>query len=172
MHLLWTFLYCKTYTKWAVMKRMTSGTDPKTLRKWISLFLDANEDLEGHIVSVAVFLLLLVCCCLLALPLVVSLTKFQIIWTNWFKGDINNDCLVSVDSLDFQIPWLGTKFKSHKLKFSGGLCYEVAVSIIGGDCVWINGPYEPGIWKDITIFHNGLLSMLDLGERVEADDGY
>ena len=71
------------------------------------------------------------------------------------------------------IPWLGRKFKSQqKFKFCGGLRYEVAVSILGGECVWINGPYEPGIWNDIMIFRNALLSMLGPGERVEADDGY
>jgi hypothetical protein len=46
------------------------------------------------------------------------------------------------------------------------------VSILSGDLVWINGPYEPGIWNDIKIFRNALLSMLEEGEQVEADDGY
>lgn len=36
----------------------------------------------------------------------------------------------------------------------------------------MNGPYEPGIWNDVKIFRNALLSMLGVGERVEADDGY
>jgi hypothetical protein len=36
----------------------------------------------------------------------------------------------------------------------------------------VNGPYEPGIWNDLSIFKNALLSELDDGERVEADDGY
>ena len=36
----------------------------------------------------------------------------------------------------------------------------------------MNGPYEPGIYNDIKIFRQALLSELDLGERVEADDGY
>ena len=46
------------------------------------------------------------------------------------------------------------------------------MSIIGAECVWINGPYEPGIWNDILIFRNSLMSMLGVGERVEADNGY
>ena len=29
-HLLWTFMYCKTYSKWKTMRRITD-TDPKTL---------------------------------------------------------------------------------------------------------------------------------------------
>lgn len=83
-----------------------------------------------------------------------------------------NDCLVSVDGTDFQIPFQGRRFHSHKYKFGSGLRYEVAVCILSGDLVWINGPFEPGIWNDITIFRSSLLSHLDDGERVEADDGY
>ena len=41
-----------------------------------------------------------------------------------------------------------------------------------GDIVWINGPYECGIWNDIKIFRDALLSNLEVNERVEADDGY
>ena len=41
-----------------------------------------------------------------------------------------------------------------------------------GELVWINGPYEPGIWNDLVVFRNALKTELDLGERVEADDGY
>ena len=93
-------------------------------------------------------------------------------WKNRKKGDIFNDCLVSVDGTDFLIVFLGCKFHSFKYKFGSGLRYEVATSILGGDLVWINGPYEPGIWNDISVFRNALLSELDEGERVEADDGY
>jgi hypothetical protein len=54
-----------------------------------------------------------------------------------------------------------------------GIRYEVAVCILSsGELVWINGPYEPGIWNDIAIFRNALLTELDEGERGEADDGY
>jgi hypothetical protein len=88
------------------------------------------------------------------------------------KGDINNDCLASVDGTDFQIPFNGRKFHSHKYKFGSALRYEVAVCIRTGDLVWINGPYEPGVWNDLQTFRNALLSELGNGERVEADDGY
>lgn len=49
-HLLWTFMYCKTYAKWKTMRRITN-TDPKTLRKWIKLFLASVSLLEGDVVS-------------------------------------------------------------------------------------------------------------------------
>ena len=78
---------------------------------------------------------------------------------------------MGVDGTDFQIQNAGRRFYSHKYKKSG-LRYEVATSLINGDLVWINGPYECGKWPDISIFRNSLLSHLTEGERVEADDGY
>jgi hypothetical protein len=36
----------------------------------------------------------------------------------------------------------------------------------------IAGPYLPGLINDISIFHDGLIHMLERGERVEADQGY
>ena len=54
-HLLWTFLYCKTYTKWPVIKIITD-TKPKTLRKWIGLFVESTQFLEPYLVSFATLL--------------------------------------------------------------------------------------------------------------------
>jgi hypothetical protein len=96
----------------------------------------------------------------------------QVQWDNRYENDRQNDCLVSVDCTDFQIPFFGRKFHSHKYKFGSAIRYEVAVCILSGDLVWVNGPFEPGIWNDLAIFRNALLTELDEGERVEADDGY
>lgn len=38
--------------------------------------------------------------------------------------------------------------------------------------MWINGPFEPGMYNDIQVFRSALIDELDDGERVEADDGY
>ena len=38
--------------------------------------------------------------------------------------------------------------------------------------MWIHGPYPAGKWPDIKIFRDSLISFLEEGERVEADDGY
>jgi hypothetical protein len=46
------------------------------------------------------------------------------------------------------------------------------VSILGGDLVWIQGPYPAGKYTDIKIFNKVLCHFLDPGERVEADEGY
>jgi hypothetical protein len=52
------------------------------------------------------------------------------------------------------------------------LRYEIALCIQTGDAVWINGPYPCGRYNDITIFRNSLMTFLEDGERVEADNGY
>lgn len=38
--------------------------------------------------------------------------------------------------------------------------------------MWLNGTFPAGAYPDITIFRDSLMSHLDEGERVEADDGY
>jgi hypothetical protein len=81
---------------------------------------------------------------------------------------------MSVDGTDCPIPQqpLAPKsFYSHK--FSGrGLRYELAVCIATGGIVPVVGPFPCGDWPDIEIFHYCLKGMLDIHERVEADDGY
>jgi hypothetical protein len=51
-HLLWTLMYCKQYGKWKTMRKLTN-TDPKTLRKWIAVILNAVELIESDVVSAA-----------------------------------------------------------------------------------------------------------------------
>jgi hypothetical protein len=78
---------------------------------------------------------------------------------------------MTIDRTDFQIPQQGiaTKgnaFTSHKFAGKSALRYELGVSILGGDLVWIQGPYPAGEYPDVKIFNN------EPGERVEADEGY
>ena len=49
--------------------------------------------------------------------------------------------------------------------------YEVGVSIINGDIVWIHGPFRCGM-NDLQILREILFSYLDENERVEAGNGY
>lgn len=69
-------------------------------------------------------------------------------------------CLVSVQSFDFQMPFHGHQFKTHKWKFGSELQCEVVLSILNGDCVWTNGPCQPRIWNDITIFQTSQAHLL------------
>lgn len=92
--------------------------------------------------------------------------------------DIGNDCLVSVDGTDFRVKGKllangrpDKRLYSHKFK-GPGLRYEIAVSLLNQDIVWVSGPYLPGVMNDLQIFRDGLIDMLEPGERVEADNGY
>ena len=81
---------------------------------------------------------------------------------------------MSVDGTDFRSqqfkPWSKTWY-SHK--FEGpGLCYEIGVCILSGSIVWIHGPFRCGEWPDINIFKHALITYLEQGERVQADNGY
>jgi len=108
--------------------------------------------------------------------ILIPITSFlyQIVWENRKRLDTGDDCLVSVDCTDFMIvePYPFRK-GWYSQKFCGpGLRYEVAVSLKKGDIVWLNGPYECGVWPDVKIFRDSFISFLDPFERVEADDGY
>jgi len=92
-------------------------------------------------------------------------------------GDVLNDCLMTVDGTDFRIPQQGeaeegNPFGSHKYAGKSALRYELGVSILGGDLVWIQGPYPAGKYTDITIFNKVLTHFLEPGEWVVADEGY
>ncbi len=76
---------------------------------------------------------------------------------------------MTVDGTDFCVPQKGTAtkgnaFVSHKYAGKSPLRYELGVSILGGDLVWIQGPYPVGKFADIKIFNKVLLILLDLGE--------
>ena len=92
---------------------------------------------------------------------------------------MGNYCLVSVDEVDFEItePYPYDREWSRRCfspKFKGpGVRYEIALCILTGDIVWVNGPFACGQWSDWKFFsEGGLASNLDPNERVEADDGY
>ena len=59
---------------------------------------------------------------------------------------------------------------SHKFK-GPGYRYEVAVSIKGGDIVWVSGPWPASI-SDKEIFKQHLAKHLGENERAEMDNGY
>ena len=89
-------------------------------------------------------------------------------------NDIGNDCLMSINGTDFRIPQTGEAktgnwFASHKYSFKSALRYEIGISIIGGDLVWIQGPYPAGHFNDIAIFKKVLRHFLKPGERVESE---
>jgi hypothetical protein len=60
---------------------------------------------------------------------------------------------------------------SYKLN-GPGLQYEIAMCITTGLIVWLNGPYKPRKWVDISIFRHKLMRELLDGEWVVGDGGY
>ena len=148
LHLLWALYFMKCYpteeTACAAAGGHTGAIDPKTLRKYIWPFIEAIANLEPYVVSVMHY-------CFDFYLVIFLLKIFQILLENRYKHDQNNDCLLSVDGTDFQIPERGREWYSFKFKKSG-VRYEVALSILGGEICWISGPHQPGVYNDLDIF--------------------
>jgi hypothetical protein len=91
---------------------------------------------------------------------------------------VGNDCTMTIDGTDFQIPQQGAAergnaFASHKYAGKLALRYELGVDILAGNLVWIQGPYPAGKYNDFKIFNNVIRHYLEPGKRVEADsNGY
>ncbi len=84
---------------------------------------------------------------------------------------------MTVDGTDFRVSQKGTAtkgnaFASHKYVGKSAFHYKLGVSILGGDLVWIQGPYPMGKYADIKIFNKVLHHFLDPGEQAEANEGY
>jgi hypothetical protein len=62
-------------------------------------------------------------------------------------------------------------FYSYKSKKSG-LQFKVGLCIKTGDICWWSWPCAPGIWNDLSIFRDKLMTHLLPGEQVETDTGY
>ena len=82
-----------------------------------------------------------------------------------------SDCLLTVDRTDYEVAELGRTFYTHKFQHSA-LRYEVSLSVLTEDFCRVSGPYEDGSWPDIKVSRDLLMSHLEKGERVEAEDGY
>ena len=81
---------------------------------------------------------------------------------------------VSIDGTDCSIyeptPF-DTKWYSHKLN-GPGLRYEVGICIVSGHIVWVSGPHECGSYPALKIAREGILNILENGEKLIADRGY
>ncbi len=93
------------------------------------------------------------------------------------NGDIGNNCLMPIDGTDFRIPQTGKAttsnwFASHKYVGKSALRYKIWVNILGGDLVWIQGPYPAGQFTNIKNDKKVLRQFLKTGKCIEADKGY
>ena len=94
---------------------------------------------------------------------------------NRYMNQNGSECLLSVDCVDFLIfepgPYVHPMWFSHK--FNGpALRYELAICLQTGWICWVNGPKPAGMCNDLTIFRMDLKRYLNVGERVETDEGY
>jgi hypothetical protein len=148
-HLLWALLFLRHYGT-EILNSTVTGADEKTFRKWVWLFVNSISNLHAEV----------------------------ILWGNRFNGATDPATLpghtVSVDGTHCPIQevhpfWPG--WKSFKIG-GAALAYEICLSISQGHIVWINGPFPAGAWPDLKIFDSHLMTELEEGEKVLADDGY
>jgi len=52
------------------------------------------------------------------------------------------------------------------------ICYEIGICIQTDWIVWINGPFVPGDWSNLSIAGYGVAKWLDCGEKYLVDGGY
>ena len=192
-HLLWMLAFLKMYeVEEAAASRF--GVTEKTWRKWVWIMLSATQSIKKKVVSsqctMPICLTVLGCrhqVARLTLPFVLPLTPAfpflhcstllarQIKLSSRFKTNKNNIWyMLSVDGIDFVIQEpsdFSSSWYSHKLN-GLGLRYKIAVSIVGGNICWTNGPFLAGKINDISIFRRGLMKRLGPNEFVEADRGY
>lgn len=98
----------------------------------------------------------------------------NILWSNRFNDDEYEQCLVTVDGVDFPIrepTGFDKKWYSHKSQ-GAGLRYELGVCIKTGDIVEFHGPFPCGSFPDLKIFCCAMKCKLGRGEHVIADRGY
>ena len=169
-HRLWVHIFLKVYRNES-MHVSAASLDENTFRKWYWRMIDALSLLVKRLVSWTKW------------PNINknqlgdmghnpnSLSK-QVLWENRYS--LNWLVHVLFDGTDFRIEdptLLSSLWFSHKFKASA-ITYEVVVSIDSGDIVHINGPFYAGDWPTIVIFRDGLIGMLDEGEKGEVDAGY
>ena len=81
--------------------------------------------------------------------------------------------LITVDCTDCDVEEIhpfSAVYWSHKSNHAA-FKYEVAVSICGGDIVWVSGPW-PAAMRDKLIFSMHLEKHLGKHEKSEMDNGY
>ncbi len=89
-------------------------------------------------------------------------------------NDRRNTIYVSVDCTDvriqepkpFHAKWYSQKFRGP------GIRYELGISVIGGQIVWVNGPFPAGEFSDQRIFNLNMKNNLGGHGKALADAGY
>lgn len=141
-HLFWALFFLRKYpTEGDLASRFQK--DPITLRKWIWVLIFGIQELKADRIEFPK------------------------------DGDRKLKFIVSVDGTDCRIreprpisrTWFSQKFHGPAVK------YEVAIDVLTGHCVWINGPFK-GSKNDLTIFREGLMALIPDGFLAVANKAY
>ena len=63
-------------------------------------------------------------------------------------------------------------FQTTRLYPYSGIRYEIGLSIISGDIVWVNGGVPCGDWPDLRLARDSYVYMVRPNEMTIADEGY
>lgn len=107
-----------------------------------------------------------------------ALHEKLIVWPSHLDDKDTQTLVLSIDGIDCRT-WekkterynMDTQTCSHKFNH-GALKYEVAMSLLESQCVWISGPHEGGK-HDLTIFREGgLKAKIMKWKKAIVDRGY
>ena len=140
-HIFWTLFFLKKYPTEGDMAARLKK-DPGTIRKWVWAIIYGLQELRAEKIRFPV-------------------DGSHLIFLLSVDG---TDCRIE-EPRPFSKTWFSQKFKGAAVK------YEVALDVLDGHCVWINGPFR-GSKNDVTIFRQGLKNAIPAGKLVIADKGY
>ena len=141
-HLFWSLFFLRKYPTDGDMATRYHK-DPSTVRKWVWTIIFALSDLKADKIK---------------FPESDS-------WVLTFIVSVDGtDCPIE-EPRPFDKAWFSQKFKGPGVK------YEVALDVLTGCCVWINGPFKASK-SDITIYREGLRQLIPEGRFAVGDLGY
>jgi hypothetical protein len=131
------------------------AVNPKTLQKWVWLFIEHIAKLADDVVSY--FLWSHIAIVVYSPPPLPATAVQQIIFESHLVKDVGNNCLILINWMDFQITQKGpatrgNAFASHKYAGKSVLWYKLGINILVGNLVWVSRPYPAGKWNNINFF--------------------
>lgn len=140
-HLYWALFFLKKYPTEGDLASRMNK-DPATIRKWVWCIILGIQELKAE-------------------KIVFPTEDSTLIFIVSVDG---TDCRIE-EPRPFNKSWFSQKFRGPAVK------YEVALDVLTGRCVWINGPFQ-GSKNDLTIFRQGLKHLIPPGKYAIADKGY
>lgn len=140
-HLFWGLFFLKRYPTEEDMAGRLQK-DPVTVRKWVWSIIFGLQELKAD-------------------KICFPEDGFELVFVVTVDG---TDCRIQ-EPRPFSKTWFSQKYKGPAVK------YEVAIDVLSGRCVWVNGPFR-GSKNDVTIYREGLKHLIPPGKFVIADKAY